>query len=155
MNIDIGINTLWIILSLSLVLLVLILSFGKSKLGSEDDLWTATELCDILAVAMKVPRPELIAMWAQPNRHSHLAQKASDLITSVNRQWAINDQSSEDMSVSVQVNVHWKNGQITKFSGQPEWDDLPQEVRSHFIKSSEPIALMMNLPFHKVYRGES
>ena len=114
MNIDIGINTLWIVLSLSLVLLVLVLSFGKSKLGSEDDLWTATELCDILALAMKVPSPELIAMWAQPNRHSHLAQKASDLITSVNRTWRIDPQGSEEMSVSVQVDLHWKNGQITK-----------------------------------------
>lgn len=155
MSIDMDTNTLWIILSLSLALLILILRFGKSKLGSEDDLWTATELCDILALDLKVPSPELIAMWAKPNRHSHLAQKASDLIISVNRTWRIDPQSSGAMSVSVQVDVHWKNGQSTQFSGHPDWDELPQEVRSHFIKSSEPIALMMNLPFHKVYRGES
>ena len=147
--------TLWFILCSSLVLLGLMLTMGKSKLGNEDDLWTATELCDILALAIKVPSPELFAMWDQPTKHIHLAKKASDLIDSVNRQWTVDSQAESKLSVSVQVQVKWKDGQSTQFSGQPHWDDLPQMVRAHFIKSSEPLTLAMKLPFHTVQQGNS
>ena len=152
MNIDT--STLWLTLGFVLALSVLIFTMGKNKFGTEDDLWTATELCDVLGLTMKVPRQELVAMWAQPNQHLQLAQTAASLITSVHRKWEISTHGEKEMAISVQVDISWANGQETSFSGQPLWDELPQEVRAHFIKSSDPIALLMNLPFHQIDQGE-
>ena len=138
---------LWIILFFVVLIIFFILTLGKSELGSEDDIWTATELCDKLSVSMKVPTEELMAMWGNPLKHKILAQQADELIESVHRRWMITENSDSKTTVSVKVEITWTTGQHTIISGNPTWDELPHKVRSHFIKTSDPISFTMQLPF--------
>ena len=146
--------TCWIIIVSGLLIILFIMTLGKDELGSEDDIWTATELCHRLSMIMKIPAQELMIMWGNPSKHQLLTQKTDQFIESIYRKWVINEHFDSNLRVSITVDVLWKNGAKTTFSGTPTWDELPHKVRSHFIKNSEPISLIMDLPFHQSNLGE-
>ena len=131
----------WIVV----LLFIWVMFTGKNPLGREDDLWTAHELCQLIAQALGVSTDEVTRMWGTPQQHKALAQRSADLIQGVERSWQLQDDDPDKIEVTVRV--QWRSGQQTSFKGVPSWSDLPQPVRAHFISNSTPIALSLNLPF--------
>ena len=138
-------TSVWVFVLIVLIALVFWVLKGAPTFGDEDDLWSARALCDRLADELDVDAEALYSMWAHPEKYLPLCQRAREVVREASREWRLKAGTQE---IEATLLVTWANGKQSALRGRPDWSDLPQEVRAHFISHQEPLKRPFKLPFY-------